>query len=190
MTGKTHQITGLVVGLSAFLAISEPTYGPATLAAVFAFSSIGALLPDIDDGAADIWHTIPYVGHTAGKVVDPWLGHRGITHSFLGLILAGTGLFFLFKLFPFYWGINTDLVLVSALAAYSSHLLADSLTVEGIPLFWPVPWMIGIPPKPFDGIRIMTGKWFENLVIFPLVNIALIVLIVSSWDKLKLILFK
>lgn len=189
MTGKTHQILGIGVGLATFLAIAEPTYAPATLSAVVVFSYLGALLPDIDNAASDIWHTIPF-GHTAGKVVDPFLGHRNITHSLIGLILAGVGLFFLFKIFPNYWGINTFVVFICTMAAYLSHLLSDSFTVQGIPLFWPARWKFGIPPKPFDGARIMTGKWFENLIIFPIINIALILLIVSKWHIMKLILFK
>jgi len=189
MTGKTHQIFGLTVGLATFFAVADPTYAPATLGTVFVFSYLGALLPDIDNAASDIWHTIPF-GHHAGKIIDPFLGHRAITHSVIGTILACTGIFFLLKLFPSYWGINTDIVLICAAASYISHILADSFTVEGIPLFWPTKWKIGIPPYPFDGIRIMTGKWFESLIIFPLVNLGLILLIVSRWSIIKLILFK
>ena len=190
MTGKTHQIIGIGVGLATYFTISQPTYSPATLAAVLAFSSIGALLPDIDNGAAQIWHSIPFgVGHVAAKIVDPFLEHRNITHSLVGMALIGMGLFYLLGTFPIYWGINSHVVLISALAAYASYLLADSVTVEGIPLFWPIQWMIGIPPKPFDGIRIVTGKWFENLVVFPIVNIALIFLIVNNWQNIQTILF-
>jgi len=189
MTGRTHQILGLTVGLAAYFAASAPQYSPATLAAVGIFSSIGGLLPDIDQSASEIWHTIP-LGHAAAKIVDPFLEHRNITHSLLGMILAGIGLFFLLKLFPDYWGIDTYMILIVTEAAYASHLLADSVTVEGIPLFWPVGWMVGIPPKPFEGMRIMTGKWFENLIIFPLIYITFAILIINSWPVIKTILFK
>jgi hypothetical protein len=64
------------------------------------------------------------------------------------------------------------------------------LTVEGIPLFWPWRKKFGIPPKPFDGIRIETGKWFENIVIFPLVDIILIILIYSNWSTIKSLIYK
>ena len=190
MTGKTHQIFGLTAGLATFFSLSVPHYSPATLAAVAIFSSIGGLLPDIDQSASEIWHTIPYVGHAAGKIVDPFLEHRNITHSLLGMLLVSVGLFFLFRLFPSYWGIETPIVLIATMAGYASHLLFDSITVEGIPLFWPAQWMVGIPPKPFEGGRVMTGKWFENLVVFPLVNIALVLLIITSWPTIRLILFK
>jgi len=189
LTGKTHQILGLTLGLGTYLAMANPVYGPATLGAVIAFSSIGALLPDIDNAAADIWHTIPF-GHTAGKIVDPFIGHRNITHSLIGLLITSVCLYYLFRSFPEYWGINTSIVFISSMVAYLSHLFADSVTVEGIPLFWPAKWRFGILPKPFDGIRIMTGQWFENLIIFPLVNLSLFLLIISKWYIIELILFK
>ena len=189
MTGKTHQIFGLTMGLGAYFMLADPAYSPATLGAVFVFSYLGALLPDIDNAASDIWHTIPF-GHTAGKAIDPFLGHRNITHSIIGTILIGVGLFFLFRSFPDYWGINSTIIFISTMVAYISHLLADSFTVEGIPLLWPAKWKFGIPPYPFQGLRIMAGKWFENLIIFPIVNIGLILLIISKWSTIKLIIFK
>jgi membrane-bound metal-dependent hydrolase YbcI (DUF457 family) len=190
LTGKTHQILGIGVGLVTFLSLAEPNYSPATLAAVLVFSSLGSLLPDLDKASAEFWHSIPVVGHSAGKIVDPFISHRNITHSIIGTALAAALFYFVLKSFPDYWGINTLTVFISAMSAYISHLLADSFTVQGIPLFWPAKWKFGIPPKPFDGIRIVTGKWFENLIIFPIVNIALILLIVSRWSTIKLMLFK
>jgi membrane-bound metal-dependent hydrolase YbcI (DUF457 family) len=113
-----------------------------------------------------------------------------VTHSLLGTAIIGLVLFFIFKRFPSYWGINTLTVLFCTITGYLSHLLADSFTVQGIPLLWPAKWKFGIPPKPFEGARIMTGKWFENLIIFPAINITLILLILTKWSTIKLILFK
>lgn len=189
MTGKTHQIIGITLGLGAYLTMSQPQYGPATLAMVIAFSSLGSLLPDLDKASAEFWHSFPIVGHAAGRVVDPFISHRNITHSMIGTILAGIGFYFLLRYFPSYWGIDTHLVLISAMIAYASHLLADSFTVEGIPLLWPVKWMAGIPPKPLQMFRIKTGYWVENIIIFPCANIALIILIISNWQNIKAILF-
>jgi len=189
MTGKTHRIIGLTVGLGTFFTLAEPTYAPATLAAVLIFSYLGSLLPDIDNSAAEIWHTIPF-GHAAEKVVDPFLEHRNLTHSLLGTAILGTGLYFLIHWFPTYWGINHLLVFYSCIAAYLSHLLADSLTSDGIPIFFPLKWNFGIPPKPLHGLRIMTGKWFENWIIFPIVNICLLIMIFSNWQFIHNLLFK
>jgi len=189
MTGKTHQIVGITAGLGFYLTQVEPTYSPATLAAVLVGSHLAALLPDLDNSAADFWHSLPF-GHAAGKIVDPLIKHRNFTHSIFGLGLAGIGLNYLFTFFPAYWGINANVVFIAMLVSYASHLFSDMFTVEGIPLLWPYKRMFGVPPKPFHSFRVMTGKWFENLVIFPLVNVSLIVLIISQWQTIKTILFK
>ncbi|MEI8061511.1 MAG: metal-dependent hydrolase [Candidatus Berkelbacteria bacterium] len=189
MTGKTHRLIGLVAGGGYFLATSSALYQPATLGAVIVAAYLGSLMPDADDAGADIWHTLPF-GHTVGKITDPFLKHRNISHSLVGIAIYTIIVLMVLKLMPDYWGISIMPVLISSSIAYASHLLADSFTVEGIPFLWPWGRMLGIPPKPFDGIRIQTGKWFENLVIFPLVNIALIVFVVSYWQKIKSLILK
>jgi inner membrane protein len=191
MTGKTHQTAGITAGLGYFMLQAAPTYQPATLAAVLVGSSLAALLPDIDQPASVIWDKIPFVGHAAGKVTEKaTFGHRNLTHSLLGFVIIGLLLYWLLSKFPSYWGINTNVVLISMMISYAVHLLADSFTVHGIPLLWPWQRNFGIPPKPLDGIRIETGQWFENLIIFPLLNIILIVLVIFNWQNIKTFLFK
>lgn len=189
MTGKTHRIIGLVAGGGYFLATTSAIYQPATLGAIIVASYLGSLIPDADDAGADIWSTLP-LGHTVGKVADPFLKHRNISHSLVGIIIYTIILMLLLRSMPSYWGIVTMPVAISSAIAYASHLLADAFTVEGIPFLWPWKRMLGIPPKPLDGIRIVTGKWFENLVIFPAINIVLIIFIISYWQKIKLLILK
>ncbi|MCX6810393.1 MAG: metal-dependent hydrolase [Candidatus Berkelbacteria bacterium] len=189
MTGKTHRIIGLVAGGGYFLATASGAYQPATLGAVIVASYLGSLIPDADDAGADIWHTLPF-GHTVGKITDPLLKHRNISHSLVGIGIYTIILLVILRLMPSYWGISIMPVLIASSIAYASHLLVDSFTVEGIPFLWPWSRMLGIPPKPFDGIRIQTGKWFENLVVFPAVNISLIIFVVSYWQKIKSLILK
>lgn len=189
MTGKTHQILGITSGLGWYLSSTNPQYGPATLGAVLVGSHLAALFPDLDQPAAEIWDSIP-MGHIVGEITDPFIKHRNISHSLLGLTIVGFLLSILFSRFPSYWGIDKNIVLVACMIAYSSHLAADMLTSEGIPLFYPYGKMIGFPPKPFEGLRIITGKWLENLVLFPLINIILLVMVWVDWSKIKSVLFK
>jgi len=189
MTGKTHQIIGLTVGLGYYLTQIEPQYSPATLGAVIFVSHFLSLIPDFDQWTAEFWDSIPY-GHVVGRVADPFLSHRGFTHSLLGFAIIGALSKYLLSFFPQYWGIDINLVWISGMIAYASHLSFDIITVEGIPLLFPWKRSFGIPPKPFDGLRIMTGKWFENLIIFPLINFVLINLIWRNWGILQKILFK
>jgi len=189
MLGRTHQIIGLAAGVGYYLAKADPVYAPATMAAVIVASSIGSLIPDLDRSTASVWEKIPY-GKIFGKVVDPFIDHRSFSHSLFGLAIFGYLLFLLLSQFPSYWGVDTHFVLISFLIAYSSHLVADMVTVEGIPLFFPYPKFVGIPPKPFEGARIITGKWFENLIIFPVANIIFLIIIFSSWQKINDIFLK
>ena len=189
MTGKTHRILGLVAGGSYLIFSSEPSYQPATFGAVLVFSYFASLIPDLDQPTAEIWNNLPF-GHLAGEAVDPFFKHRNLSHSLLGFGIFGFLFYLLINSFPSYWGINRDIVLFAFLISYLSHLLADIFTVEGIPLLYPWKKMLGIPPKPFDGIRIETGKWFENLVIFPLLNIFLLIIVIVNWEKIKNFLLK
>ena len=189
MTGKTHQILGFSAGITYYIISAPPQYSPATFGTVLAFSCLGALLPDIDQPSSKLWHILPF-GHTVGKISDPFLDHRNITHSILGLTIVGIGLYYLFRVFPSYWGVNTQAVFITTMLSYISHLFADMRTNNGIPLLFPYKRFFGLPPKPFDGIRIATGEWFENLVIFPSITLYLVVFVLSNLSSIKAILFK
>lgn len=189
MTGKTHQLLGITAGLTYYLAQAEPTYNPATFGAVLVFSYLAALLPDIDQPTGKLWHFLPF-GHTLGQISDPFLEHRNLTHSLLGVGLVGVGLFYLFRIFPHYWGIEPQTVFIASIIAYLSHLLADMFTNEGIPLFFPYKRFFGLPPKPFDGFRVATGKWFENLVIFPTITVFFIIFVLANYSSIRAILLK
>lgn len=189
MTGKTHQMLGQTVGLATYFSLSGSGYDPATFAFTVVVSSVAALLPDIDQSSSSLWWSIP-MGRVAGKVIDPFIKHRNLSHSLLGVAIVGGVVSWLTAQMPDYWGVNTEIILWVFLISYGSHLLADMVTVEGIPLFFPYQKMFGLPPWPFHGVRIVTGKWFENWVIFPIVNIALIVVFLSHWARVQTILFK
>ncbi|HSI21088.1 MAG TPA: metal-dependent hydrolase [Verrucomicrobiae bacterium] len=188
MLGRTHQIVGLTAGLATYLSLAPPHYQPATFAAVLVTSHLLALLPDVDQPLTDFWRVIP-TGRYLGKVAALFLDHRNLTHSLLGCALVWYGLTFLGNSAPVGWGIDMGLVRAAGMAAYVSHLVADMVTVQGIPLLFPGQRMFGIPPRPFEGVRIITGKWFENLVVFPLSNLAFLVLLALKWEQVKLLLF-
>lgn len=189
MTGKTHRIIGIAAGVGTYLANTQPEYGPATFAAVIAMSSIGSLLPDLDNASAQIWQSVP-LGRVAGELVDPFVAHRNFSHSILGVLLFGYGFDRLLNMTPEYWSLNHQAILSAFLIGYSSHIVADMVTIQGVPLAWPLKRKFGIPPYPFEGARIITGKWFENLVVFPLVNLILIMLIARYWQEIKSILLR
>jgi len=189
MLGRTHQIIGLAAGIATYLYLQPSGYQPATVAAVVVVSHFAALLPDIDQPLSDFWRSIP-TGRYLGRIANLFLEHRNLTHSLLGVLLVALGLTFLGNHTPAEWSINVQMVRAAGLAAYVSHLLADMVTVEGIPLLFPNQHMYGIPPRPFQGVRIITGKWFENLVVFPLANVLLVTLVWVNWDLISGLLLK
>lgn len=189
MTGKTHQLLGMTTGIVYVVTNNHSEYNPATFGAVLVFSYLLALLPDIDQPNGKFWHFVP-AGHTLSKISDPFIEHRNITHSFLGIAIVATGLHFLFKTVPLYWGIDTHTLFIASMISYASHLFIDFLTNEGIPLFFPYKRFFGFPPKPFEGGRVATGKWFENLVVFPAIALFLIVFIISNLAEIRAFIFK
>jgi len=131
------------VGGAAFWLVGATLAGrPANLAGVAA-AAAAALAPEIDDASS-------LVGKLAGPV-SVWLetrwGHRGPTHSLLGLLvfLALTSPLAIFG----YWAIWA-----AAGVGYLSHLLLDAMTLDGILLFWPATFVAVIPGR--DELRLDT----------------------------------
>ena len=143
---------------------------------------LGSSAPDLDTPTSGLWSKVP-VGRTIGHVVHPIFlgGHRHLSHSIIGF-----GLFIL--LFNFLLHLILPATSAPNLVNYQannlyllafgigivSHLLADMFTEAGVPLLFPLGYHFGIPPNPFEKIRIKTGRWFENLIVYPAVNLALI----------------
>jgi len=65
---------------------------------------------------------------------------------------------------------------------YISHILADGLTEDGIPLLWPIKLRFGFPP--IRSWRIKTGRWFEKWIILPIAVLYTIGLLTFNWKIL------
>ncbi|MBP9817210.1 metal-dependent hydrolase [Candidatus Shapirobacteria bacterium] len=185
MTYKTHNAFGL--GLMLAIAIYQPaeSIGVATIILALIANAVGSIAPDMDQGSNKLWSMLP-VGNIIGKFLRRiFLGHRAVSHSFLGIwIIYKINMWIFFNIFnPNF--VNPEWIVLGFMVGYLSHILIDGLTEEGVPLLWPLPWKVGFPPiKPW---RIKTGKWFENLIIFPGI---LLWIGWMGWDKwLHLILF-
>ncbi|OGM58755.1 hypothetical protein A3A50_03140 [Candidatus Woesebacteria bacterium RIFCSPLOWO2_01_FULL_38_20] len=78
--------------------------------------------------------------------------------------------------------IDIRIVLISLMIGFISHLLADSLTKEGLPLFFPFSFKLGMPP--ISALRITTGSWAENFIVFPGVLVYLVWFVGNNKDQL------
>lgn len=107
------------------IATKQPIDAHGTMAA-----AIGGLLPDLDHPESALGRRIKFISLPLSAV----FGHRGMTHS----LLAAIGLLAILvavTTMPAYASLGG---LVAPLCiGYLSHLLGDSLTPSGVPLFWP-----------------------------------------------------
>ena len=199
MRGHSHILLGLAAALAVNeLTPYLPARDPAMLAVAAGAAVLGALLPDVDSatstirdatgtGARPDWkarRVARALGLRRGPVfwlvcgvllvvfsvlgLFTWLavrtvagGHRGRTHTLLALALLGAGA----------WYLGLPPWALAFLAAYASHLLADSLTRSGIPLFWPLAGR-RFHLLPF-GIKLSTGSWVEYVIVAPIAAWAL-----------------
>lgn len=137
MMGKTHLGFGLAVGV--LLSYQFDLDTGARLGMVGA-AALASLLPDLDSPVSTLGKLLP---------INPLriFHHRGALHSALVLILIMSIYLYtgeLWQLFIF--------------AGYTSHLIADALTVKGIPLFYPLPINFRLSPLP-----ILTGGIIDHL---------------------------
>lgn len=189
MTDKTHQLIGLTAA-TAFVVLQQPelviTWPIA--GTVLLGSFLGSIAPDIDQPTSNFWDTVP-LGGFIGKLTSRALGgHRNLSHSLLGLTLFYLLITWFSHTVPDQWFIDPNLLIVSFVIGFIAHLMADSVTVRGIPLFWPFGRDMGFPPYPLHGIRIITGKWFENLIIFPATGLVLAAFLLFHAERLCRIL--
>lgn len=154
MTAPNHitggiVFTGLFCSLFSINIFANPIYISLTI--------IGSLISDID-------HTKSIIGKLVYPVAK-WLsvkfGHRTITHSIF--FLFGITLISVFIDKIFFDNYNITIILFFSIF---SHLLFDMLTLQGIPLFYPVyknPCVLPANPE----LRIRTGNLKqEGIILF------------------------
>ncbi|MEK7802589.1 MAG: metal-dependent hydrolase [Pseudomonadota bacterium] len=165
MTSRTHDAFAFatLVTVAAFY----PPQNMSVMTLIFAIiaADIGALIPDMDTAGNRLWELLPQ-GQKVGKVLRHiFFKHRTITHSIIGVFAIYKFLEWLLPKITNEAFVDSNVILASVMIGIFSHLLSDSLTEEGVPLLFPLRIAFGIPP--IRKIRIKTGQWFENLVVFP-----------------------
>jgi membrane-bound metal-dependent hydrolase YbcI (DUF457 family) len=156
------------------------------IVAVFA-NLVGGITPDVDQPTAPFWRNLP-VGKYFGKVFGVLNGgHRFLTHSLLGLGLFGFAAHWLLVfLHPVMAQVNIGLAWWAFMIGMLSHLVMDTFTKEGVPWLLPIPAKFGIPP--LKKLRVTTGHFIENFVIFPGLFAFNGLLYFANYDKLLVIL--
>jgi len=165
MTGRTHDAIAFA-SLITIATLNPPeSLNLATASAAVVVNIVGGTLPDIDQASNRLWDLLPFGERLAKVFKKIFMGHRTLTHSFLGMfIFINIFWFAIPKLFnPEF--INGEIIFTSLVIGYISHIVADATTRDGLPLFFPLKIKIGFPPLKF--LRIKAGGWVENLIILP-----------------------
>lgn len=155
MTARTHDLAAITAINLVVVTFPVPQMSLSTALASIGMCFIGGLAPDFDNSTSKFWEKVP-AGSILGKLIDPLFAHRHISHSILGLVI--------FTLILNYF-IKTDVIIFAFIIGYLSHLIMDTLTTEGVPWLFPIPYHIGFPP--YKQYRVKTGKFVEKFVIFP-----------------------
>ncbi len=172
MTARTHDMFALA-GLVTAAALYPPaSLNMPTLMSCLIVNVVGSLLPDMDQASNRLWDLFP-AGNFVGKIFRrAFIGHRTISHSLLGFFLF-------FKFFEFVLPkllnlsyIDVNLVFWSLMIGIASHLVADGITKDGIPLFFPFSFKVGFPP--IKMLRIRTDTWQEHFFALPAVVVYII----------------
>jgi len=135
----------VALGIAAWL-VAAPHLGlPAAAPACLGLAVLGALLPDIDHPKSWLGKRVRPLSTTVASM----LGHRGITHSAVAVVVCAWAL--LHSGAP-RWVVDPVAV------GYLSHLAADMLTPQGLRLTWPLRRTWALP-------LCKSGSPFEPLVV-------------------------
>lgn len=151
MMGVTHMLIGAAAGVPIAALVGEP--------ALIGVALLGGLIPDLDASEATLKHWKLKLGegkkgltvkpfYLVSEVIRLFLPHRGWLHSLWAALIISA----LFLLAGWQWSL-------AIFFGYLSHLLADSVTPSGVPLFNEERWHL-VQPK----WRMPTGSQWEHLI--------------------------
>jgi inner membrane protein len=165
MTSRTHDLIAFGSLLTIAVIFPPDKLNVSTLIICLIGNTVGALIPDMDQATNKLWDMLPGGNFTGILLRKLMLSHRTISHSILGVFIAYKLLWIFLPIILNPAHIYLNFVILSILIGIISHILADSLTKDGVPLFFPFIFKIGFPP--FSFLRITTGKFMEKFVVFP-----------------------
>ena len=155
----------------------------------YGFAALGALTPDIDNARSTLGKRMGVVS----KEFQHLAGHRTFFHSIIGMLVVGAVIFGL--QYALGWGLYDlgyqhagialgggsgpavdrasvrGVALIALLVGYLLHLIADSLTIGGVPWLWPSKVRFGFPPN--RHWRFKSGSKVEPVVVV-VVSVAVI----------------
>lgn len=144
MNAKEHQIAGICAGVATCLLIEKTNliqsvyemdtmYRLGSYAAIIGVSSLGALVPDIDQPNSTVGRKLKLLSVSLNKV----FGHRGLLHYPLFLLLIIGILHFLYPYVNTQYQYIYKILSIGFSAGYISHIILDMFNSKGIKLLGP-----------------------------------------------------
>lgn len=168
MTKETHARGGTIFSLILLPFISNQIltnyniiYKLILIIIYIYFSYLGSLFPDIDMKGSYISKKFGYLHKLFGK----HFRHRGFTHSLLFLVLLNI----LQSSILNYSGNNIVFIVLSKgfIVGYSSHILLDLITKEGVELIYPIQINFSLLPiKTSSKTEKFIYKTFNFFIVF------------------------
>lgn len=165
MTARTHDLAAFTALVWFATLVPLPQLSVATIVAVVFSNMMGGLAPDIDEPTTEFWQKLRGGSFWCKLFAPLFPGHRWISHSLVGLAIAGWIVWQLLQRISSVVLVDMNVVWWGFMVGYVSHLITDSMTKDGVPWLFPIPIRIGIPP--IRSLRITTGKLMEKAVVFP-----------------------
>lgn len=187
MIGKSHQMVGFATVYTFAVFAHTPYLNGQTIIAGLLCITLGSLTPDLDSQENRLYNLIPFGHKILSEVGERAFGkHRTISHSLIGVIIAWIVSKWLIFMIPVENGFNLSALWYSYIIALISHLAADSVTKEGIPLFWPLKYKFGFPP--FRFMRMKTGSFVEVYLVRCIIVLWVVGLTIVQWGAVKIML--
>jgi membrane-bound metal-dependent hydrolase YbcI (DUF457 family) len=183
MTSITHQLVALLAAFWFLVAYPHSVGLAVGIAAVMAVM-IGALTPDLDQPAANLWQRM-LGGKAVGWVTNFFSGgHRHFTHSVLGIVVIGYLLWLgIHRFFQPQYVEQLLVVWRAFMIGYVSHPVADTFTDRGVPWLWPITISFKVPPGP-EELRVTTESFVEVILVRGALLLALGFLVSGHWQTL------
>jgi inner membrane protein len=126
---------------------------PAALLVGTLLAAVAALAPDADRSGSSAARSLGAPTRVAAWLIQRGLGHRGALHSAVAVLLV--------LVLGEAAGASACLGHLGGVLAFgwASHLLLDALTAGGVPLLWPLPLRVRLPPG------LVTGGLLERLLL-------------------------
>ncbi|MDQ3098660.1 MAG: metal-dependent hydrolase [bacterium] len=187
MVGKSHQMVGFATVYTYAVLTQTPYLNTQTLVAALLCITLGSLTPDLDSQENKLYTLLPFGHKVLAEVGERAFGkHRTISHSLIGVTIAWFLSYWLIFMIPVENGFNLTALWYAYMLALISHLFADFVTKDGIPLLWPISFKFGFPP--FKFMRMRTGGWIELYIVRSLVVFWVFYLTIVNWNVVKVML--